>query len=42
MKNKMILEVSLDDKIYFIYTVYSHCMKKKPILIPVVFFRPKN
>ena len=24
----MILEVSLDLKIYFIFTVYSHCMKK--------------
>ena len=28
VKHKVILEVSLDLKIYFIYTVYSYLMKK--------------
>ena len=31
--HKVILEVSLDLKIYFIYTVYLFCMKKSAILI---------
>ena len=39
---KVILEVSLDLKIYFIYIVYSFCMKKNPILLSVVFFCSKN
>ena len=30
VKHKVILEVSLDLKIYFIYTVYSYRMKKNP------------
>ena len=30
LKNKVILEVSFDLKIYFIYTVYSYSMKKHP------------
>ena len=38
---KLILEVSLDLKIYFIYSVYSYCMKKSSILIHVVFFAQK-
>ena len=36
MKNKVTLEVSLDLKIYFNYTVYSHRMNPLPILISVV------
>ena len=36
-KSKVILEISLDLKIYFIYIVYSYCMKKSSILISVVF-----
>ena len=36
MKNKVTLEVSLDLKIYFNYTIYSHCMNPLPILIFVV------
>ena len=38
---KLILEVSLDLKIYFIYSVYSYCMKKSSTLIHVVFFAQK-
>ena len=41
IKTKVILEVSLDLKIYFIYTVYSYCMKKSSILVSVVFFAQK-
>ena len=41
-KKKVILEVSLDLKIYFIYFIYSYCMKKSSILISVVFFCPKT
>ena len=37
---KGILEVSLDLKIYFNYTVYSYRLKK--ILYLIVFFHPKN
>ena len=37
-KTKVILEVTLDLKIYFIYIVYSYRMKKSSILISVVFF----
>ena len=36
MKNKVTLEVSLDLKIYFNYTIYSHGMNPLPILIFVV------
>ena len=36
MKNKVALEVSLDLKIYFNYTIYSHGMNPLPILIFVV------
>ena len=30
LKNKVILEVSFDLKIYFIYIIYSYSMKKHP------------
>ena len=39
---KVILEVSLDLKIYFIYIVYLYRMKKNLILFSVVFFCSKN
>ena len=41
-KNKVMLEVSLDLKIHFVYTVCSYCMKKSSILNVVVVFCPKN
>ena len=43
-RKKVILEISLDLKIYFIFIVYSYHMKKKksPILLSVVFFCSKN
>ena len=40
--NKVMLEVSLDLKIHFVYTVCSYCMKKSSILNVVVAFCPKN
>ena len=41
-RKKVILEISLDLKIYFIFIVYSYHMKKKsPILLSVVFFCSK-
>ena len=42
IKNKVILKVSLDLKIHFIYTVSSYHIKKFSILIYVVLFCPKN
>ena len=41
-KNKVILEVSLDLKIYFIYTVYSYRMKKILLLNLCCLFLPKK
>ena len=41
-KKTVILEVSLDLKIYLIYTVYSYHMKKSSILISIVFFWTKS
>ena len=41
-KTKVILEVTLALKIYFIYIVYSYRMKKSSILISVVFFCTKS
>ena len=41
-QNKVILEVSLDFRIYFIYTVYSYRMKKTLHLNFYFLFQPQN